>query len=113
MDKRFHVENRRRMAGQMTGEEAMLFFSGESVRKSADENFPFFANRNFLYLTGVKQEQSVLLLIKKGDILSERLFVTKPDLEQEIWTGKRLTDTEINETSGLEQHLSEYEMWPT
>ena len=103
MDKRFHVENRRRMAGQMTGEEAMLFFSGESVRKSADENFPFFANRNFLYLTGVKQEQSVLFFIKKGDILSERLFVTKPDLEQEIWTGKRLTDTEINETSGVEQ----------
>ena len=44
----------------------MLFFSGESVRKSADEDFPFFTNRNFLYLTGVKQEQSALLLQKKG-----------------------------------------------
>jgi Xaa-Pro aminopeptidase len=80
----------------------MLFFSGESVRKSADENFPFFTNRNFLYLTGIKQEQSVLLLIKKGDLIRERLFVTKPDLEQETWTGRRLTDAEINEISGVE-----------
>jgi Xaa-Pro aminopeptidase len=86
----------------MTGNEAMLFFSGESVRKTADEDFPFFANRNFLYLTGIQQEQSALLLQKKGDLIRERLFVSKPDLEREIWTGRRLTDTEINEISGVE-----------
>jgi Xaa-Pro aminopeptidase len=85
----------------MTGNEAMLFFSGESVRKTADENFPFFANRNFVYLTGIKQEQSALLLLKKGDLISESMFVTKPDLEREIWTGRRLIDEEINEISGV------------
>lgn len=102
MDKRFHSENRRRVAAHMTGNDAMLFFSGESVRKSADENFPFFTNRNFLYLTGIKQEQSALLLLKKGDLISECLFVTKPDVEREIWTGRRLTEEEINEISGVE-----------
>jgi Xaa-Pro aminopeptidase len=49
MDKGFYGENRRSLAAHLTGNEAMLFFSGESVRKSADENFPFFTNRNFLY----------------------------------------------------------------
>ena len=101
MDKSFYVENRRRLAAHMAGNDVMLFFSGEGVRKTADENFPFFANRNFLYLTGVKQEQSALLLQKKGDIVSECLFVTKPDLEREVWTGRRFTDAEINETSGV------------
>jgi Xaa-Pro aminopeptidase len=86
----------------MTGNDAMLFFSGESVRKSADENFPFFTNRNFLYLTGIKQEQSALLLLKKGDLISECLFVTKPDVEREVWTGRRFTEEEINEISGVE-----------
>lgn len=81
----------------------MLFFSGESVRKSADEDFPFFANRNFLYLTGIKQEQSVLLLQKKGGLIVECLFVTRPDFEREIWTGRRLTEEEINAISGVEQ----------
>jgi len=102
MDKGFYVENRRRLAAHMTGNDAMLFFSGEPVRKSADENFPFFTNRNFLYLTGIKQEQSVLLLLKKGDLISECLFVTKPDFEREIWTGRRFTEEELNEISGVE-----------
>jgi len=43
MDKRFYGENRRRVAEYMTGNDAMLFLSGRSVRKSADENFPFFS----------------------------------------------------------------------
>ena len=102
MDKSFYVENRRRIAEHMTGNDAMLFFSGEPVRKSADENYQFFTNRNFLYLTGVKQEQSALLLLKKGDLVSECLFVTKPDFEREIWTGRRFTETELNEMSGVE-----------
>jgi Xaa-Pro aminopeptidase len=102
MDYRFYEENRRRLAAHMTGNDAMLFFSGESMRKTADENFPFFTNRNFLYLTGIKQEQSGLLLQKKGELLSECLFVTKPDFEREIWTGRRFTDEEINEISGVE-----------
>src|SRR5688572_21867657 len=102
MNSRFYGENRRRVAAHMTGNDAMLFFSGESVRKTADEDFPFFTNRNFLYLTGIKQEQSALLLLKKDGLTSECLFVTKPDSEREIWTGRRFTDAEINEISGVE-----------
>ena len=102
MDKSFHSANRQRLAAQMTGHEAMLFFSGESVRKSADENFPFFTNRNFLYLTGIQQEQSALLTLKKGDLVSECLFVTRPDFEREIWTGRRFTEDELHELSGIE-----------
>jgi Xaa-Pro aminopeptidase len=57
MDKQFHSKNRQRLAEHMADGEAMLFFSGESLRKTADEDFPFFTNRNFLYLTGIKQER--------------------------------------------------------
>ena len=102
MDNKFHSENRRNMAKHLTGNDAMLFFSGEGAHKSADEHFPFFANRNFVYLTGIKQEQSALLVQMKGDQISERLFVTMPDLEKEVWTGRRLTETEINEISGVD-----------
>ena len=102
MDKGFYVENRGKLAAHMSGNDAMLFFSGESVRKTADEDFPFFTNRNFLYLTGIKQEQSALLLQKKDDLASECLFVTKPDVEREVWAGRRFTDEELYEFSGVE-----------
>jgi Xaa-Pro aminopeptidase len=102
MDKQFFGENRRRLAEHMTDGEAMLFFSGESVRKTADEDFSFFTNRNFLYLTGIKQERSALLVQKKNGLVSECLFVTKPDLEREVWTGRRFTEEEIHDISGVE-----------
>lgn len=41
MDKHFHIENRRRLPKHMTDSDAMLLFSNESVRKSADEQFRF------------------------------------------------------------------------
>jgi len=103
MDKQFRIENRRRMAAQMGENDVMLFFSGENVRKTADENYPFFTNRNFLYLTGVQQEQSALLIKKMNGVVSESLFVLKPDPAREVWTGRRLTDDELNEISGIEQ----------
>ena len=102
MDNQFYIENRRKLAAHMAENEAMLFFSGEPARKTADENYPFFANRNFLYLTGIHQEGSALLLQKTGDLLSECLFVTRPNFEQEIWTGRRLTEAELRELSGVE-----------
>ncbi len=102
MKKQFYVENRRRTAAHMNEGDVMLFFSGEGVRKTADENYPFFTNRNFLYLTGVKQDQSVLLMENKSGIISERLFALKPNLNREIWTGRRFTDEELNESSGID-----------
>jgi Xaa-Pro aminopeptidase len=81
----------------------MLFFCGEGVQKSADEHYPFFANRNFLYLTGVRQEGSALLLHKQDSVVHERLFALKPDQAAEVWTGRRLTDDELRALSGVEQ----------
>jgi Xaa-Pro aminopeptidase len=103
MDKTFYSNNRRSVAAHMAAGDFMLFFSGESVRKTADENYPFFTNRNFLYLTGVKQEQSALLLHNKDGIVQERLFVLMPDMEREVWTGRRFTGEELYEISGIEQ----------
>lgn len=103
MEKSFFEMNRQKIASNMADGDVMLFFSGESVRKTADEKFPFFTNRNFLYLTGIKQEQSALLLRNKDGQISERLFALKPDINREIWTGKRFTDVEINAISGIEQ----------
>lgn len=102
MDKQFYGENRRKAAVQLMENDAMLFFSGEPVRKTADEDYPFFTNRNFLYLTGIQQEHSALLLQKRGELIVESLFVNKPDFEQEIWTGRRLTEEEIHGISGVE-----------
>lgn len=103
MDKTFHMINRRSIAAHMAAGDRMLFFSGEGVHKTADEDYPFFTNRNFLYLTGVNQARSVLLLHNQDGCVDERLFVLLPDLNREVWTGRRYTQDELEEISGIEQ----------
>jgi len=103
MDKDFHIENRRKLAANLEDGDLMLFFSGESVRKTADENYPFFTNRNFLYLTGIQQERTALLLQRRHGELSASLFALTPDPAREVWTGRRFPWDELAELSGVTQ----------
>jgi Xaa-Pro aminopeptidase len=103
MDQSFFIENRKKLAAHLGDGDIMLFFSGQNVHKTADEHYPFFTNRNFLYLTGIRQEQSALMLQKKGSELEERLFALKTDPTREVWTGQRFTEEELQQLSGIKQ----------
>lgn len=54
MDASFHVGNRRRLSGMMLPNSLLIVFAGEEIRKTNDEYYPFYAERNFVYLTGVE-----------------------------------------------------------
>ena len=58
--------------------------------RSNDTEYPFRPNSDFYYLTGFKEENSVLVLSKKGDEHKTVLFVQEKVPEMELWTGKRL-----------------------
>lgn len=93
----FHVANRARLMRTLPEGSLLLMFAGEPIRKTADEFYPLYANRNFLYLTGIGQERSALLL--DGD--EETLFALPKDEAREIWTGRRLTEAELTQASGV------------
>lgn len=77
-------------------------FAGPAIRKTADANYPFFANRNFYYLTGILQADSVLLAVNDGGEVQESLFVHEKDALAERWHGYRLSPEEAAERSGIE-----------
>ncbi len=102
MDRSFHSGNRAALTGAMKPASLCLVFSGEEVRKTNDEYYPFFADRSFVYLTGIEQKQSVLLIAKDaGGAFSERLYMLPPDLLAERWTGTRLKPYEAEALSGV------------
>ena len=78
-----------------------LVFSGVSKISSEDSFFPFLANRNFFYLTGIEQENSVLMLIKCPGERKEYLFLEEHNELKERWTGKRLSYDEASEISQI------------
>ena len=83
-----------------------LIHSGIAKIKSADEDYPFFANRDFFYLTGIEQENSTLMLIKCPGERKEYLFLDEYNALKERWTGKRLTFEEASEISQIENVYS-------
>ena len=82
---------RRKVFDQMKDNSIAIFFSGVSKIASEDEYLPFCVNKNFFYLTNIKQEHSALLLIKGIGERREYLFVDPYSELKEKWTGKRLT----------------------
>ena len=102
MDKSFYIGNRQRFAASMNPGSIAVLFSGQEIRKTNDEYYPFFAQRNFVYLTGIQQKQTVLLICKDSDAtIHQRLYLLPADAMAERWTGRRLKGKEAEEISGL------------
>ena len=102
MDKSFFIGNRRRFAASMKPGSIAVLFAGREIRKTNDEYYPFFAQRNFVYLTGIGQKNSVLVICKEdGETFSERLYLLPGDAMAERWTGRRLTAEQAAELSGV------------
>ena len=102
MKAEFYRNNRKKLAEGMEENALALFFSGFAPRKRADEDYPFFADRNFVYLTGIARDAGLILAVKKtGSGYEEKLFLLPADLLKERWTGRRTKADEAHALSGI------------
>lgn len=80
----------------------LAIFSGEEIRKTNDEYYPFFVDRSFVYLTGLECKQAVLFAKKDASgAVDEMLYILKPDFLAERWTGVRIKPQEAEAISGI------------
>lgn len=104
MTKDFFKGNRDRLYSRMKENSLLVLFSGTEVRKTNDEYYPFYADRSFLYLTGLDGKELALLARKDGrGRVEEKAFLLPPDPMAERWTGRRIKPDEVSERSGVEQ----------
>ena len=102
MNKEFHFGNRQKLYTMLQPGSLMVLFSGNEIRKSADAYYLFYANRNFVYLTGISQKESILLVQKHRDgSADECLYLLPKDAMAERWTGHRLSPNEADDLSGI------------
>ena len=97
---------RKKLFDSLPDHSVALVFSGVSKIDSEDSYFPFRANRNFFYLTGIEQENSALLLVKCPGERKEYLFLDEYNELKERWTGKRLSFDVARELSQIENVYS-------
>ncbi len=103
MKAEFFVGNRKRLYERLPNGAIFVSFSGEEVRKTNDEYYPFFADRSFVYLTGLECKEAALVALKDNDgCIKECLYILPPDFMKERWTGIRVKSHEATAISGIE-----------
>ena len=81
-----------------------VFNSNDIYPISADSTMPFEQHRDIFYLSGVDQEESVLMLFPDcpNESLREVLFVRETNEHIAVWEGEKLTKEAATKTSGIQ-----------
>lgn len=110
MNKEFYINNRKKVLKEMKNNSILILFAGNSPKKTADERYPFTPNRNFYYLTGIDEEDHIIVLIKNNEVEIECLFIKEVDDIREKWEGKTIRNNEAKDLTGIEdiKYLTEF-----
>jgi Xaa-Pro aminopeptidase len=57
------------------------------ARAPEHDYLPFFQSSDFLYLTGWREPNAILVMVKKGETVASTLFVTPRNVAREVWSG--------------------------
>jgi Xaa-Pro aminopeptidase len=98
------IKNRKNFASAMKKNSLAVFNSNDIYPISADSTIPFEQHTDILYLSGVNQEESVLVLFPDcpKENLREVLFVRETNDHIAVWEGEKLTKEAAFETSGVQ-----------
>jgi Xaa-Pro aminopeptidase len=87
----------------MTSNTLAVFNSNDIYPISSDATMPFQQHRDIFYLSGVDQEESILVLFPTASNPAHRevLFLRETNETIAIWEGEKLTKAKALETSGI------------
>jgi len=97
------IENRIRFAKKIKPKSVAVFNSNDILPTSADGSMPFIQNSDFFYLSGIDQEESVLIIFPDAqeECNREMLFLKETSPHISIWEGHKYTKEEATATSGI------------
>jgi Xaa-Pro aminopeptidase len=95
--------NRARFVSNMSSKSVAVFNSNDIITTSADSTLPFKQHTDILWLSGVDQEESILVLFPDCHDAKHRevLFLKETNDHVAIWEGEKLTKDASFETSGI------------
>ena len=96
------IKNRKKFIDKMEDNSIAFFNSNDNYPVSADTTLPFEQHRDLFYLSGINQEETVLLLFKKSnEEFKEIIFLTEPNDLLTHWEGARLDRKKTLSISGI------------
>lgn len=103
IDKQLFIKNRKKFEEKMQPNSLAIFNSNDIYPISADSTLPFKQHRDIFYLSGVDQEESILVIFPDApkEEHKEMLFLKETNEHIAIWEGEKLTKEKAFETSGI------------
>jgi len=103
-DRKLYVENRKKFCSYLTARSLAVFNSNDIMPTSADGTMPFIQQTDLFYLSGIDQEESILLIFPEAFEKHNReiLFIKETNEEIAIWEGHKYTKDEARGLSGIQ-----------
>lgn len=98
------IKNRANFMKEMIPKSLAVFNSNDVYPVSADSTLPFEQHRDIFYLTGVDQEETILVLFPDAIEAKHReiLFVRETNAHIAVWEGAKLTQAAATQLTGIE-----------
>ena len=103
IDSTLYINNRKNFCSKLKKGALAIFNSNDIITTSADSTLPFVQHRDILHLSGVDQEESILLLFPDVNDQKHReiLFLKETNDLIAVWEGEKLNKEQAFETSGI------------
>lgn len=112
IDPQLFIANRERLRKLLLPSSLALVNANDVPPTNADGTLAMPANSDLFYLSGIEQEQTILLLFPDADDEKQReiLFLREPTAALELWEGHKWTKEEARKLSGIQriEWLSEF-----
>ena len=97
------IQNRKRFTDRMDKNSIAIFNSNDELPANGDSLHKFKQNADLLWLTGIEQEDTMLVLFPDNPDPKYRevLVLVRPNELKEKWDGKRLRMKEAQEMTGI------------
>ena len=104
LDSNIFINNRKRFVRQMTPNSIAVFVSNDEWPGNGDALHPFKQNSDLFWLSGIVQEDSMVILFPDNPDpkFREVLVLVRPNELKEKWDGKRLRAEEARKISGIQ-----------
>jgi Xaa-Pro aminopeptidase len=115
LDPRLFVENRTRLTGLLPPKSIAIVNANDILPTNADGTLALHQNADLFYLTGIDQEETILLLFPDADDEKQRelLFLREPNEQNELWEGHKLRKDEAQKLTGIKQIRWTQDFWAT
>ncbi|WP_145857663.1 aminopeptidase P family protein [Pedobacter suwonensis] len=104
IDQSLFILNRKNFCNTLKNNSIAIFNSSDEFPRSGDQNFVFKQNPDLFYLSGIDQEQTILLLYPDcpNPLYREVLFLRQTNDYIKVWEGYKYTKEQAKAASGIQ-----------